>query len=67
MKRTIWQNPNGTWSHHRHGKCEWSSYADCATDLRFANEAACVHERRYDHHRAGMLCGKCGDLQSDFL
>jgi hypothetical protein len=34
----IWQNPNGTWSHHRDSKREWREREACATDLRFATE-----------------------------
>jgi hypothetical protein len=38
QKQTIWQNPNGTWSHHRDSNREWSDRDSCATDLRFAEE-----------------------------
>ena len=40
VKRTIWQNTNGTWSHHRNRKCKWSSYEDCAQDLKISEEWA---------------------------
>lgn len=36
--RTIWQNPNGSWSHHKDSKREWADRTACATDLRFAIE-----------------------------
>jgi hypothetical protein len=39
-KQTIWQNPNGSWSHHRDSKREWQCREACATDLRFADEWA---------------------------
>lgn len=26
-----------------------------------------AHAYRYDHHRAGMICDKCGHFVSDFL
>lgn len=38
MATKIWQNPNGTWSHHRDSKCEWQDEQSCATDLRFHEE-----------------------------
>jgi len=38
MAKIIWQNANGTWSHHRNRKCEWVTRNDCATDLRFHEE-----------------------------
>lgn len=34
----IWQNPNGTWSHHHDGQREWSDKAGCLTDLRFSED-----------------------------
>ena len=34
----IWQNSNGTWSHHKDVKREWSDRTGCATDLRFYAE-----------------------------
>ena len=34
----IWQNDNGTWSHHKDAQREWSDRTGCATDLRFARE-----------------------------
>ena len=36
----IWQNANGTWSHHRDSKREWADKDGCATDLRFHEEYA---------------------------
>lgn len=36
----IWQNANGTWSHHKDSKREWTDQAACETDLRFAEEWA---------------------------
>ena len=38
--KKVWQNANGTWSHHRNRRCEWTSYEDCVTDLKFAEEWA---------------------------
>lgn len=35
---TIWQNPNGTWSHHKDAKRQWDDKNGCETDLRFAQE-----------------------------
>lgn len=37
-KRKIWQNADGTWSHHRDAKRKWSDYDGCATDLQFSEE-----------------------------
>ena len=34
----IWQNSNGTWSHHKDAKREWDDRTGCATDLRFHME-----------------------------
>ena len=34
----IWQNANGTWSHHRDASREWIDEVGCRTDLRFAEE-----------------------------
>ena len=34
----IWRNNNGTWSHHRDAKREWSDRIGCAVDLRFHYE-----------------------------
>jgi hypothetical protein len=34
-RATVWQNPNGTWSHHRDGNREWSEESACRIDLRF--------------------------------
>ena len=39
-KPTIWQNANGTWSHHKDAKCEWADRISCETDLRFHEEWA---------------------------
>ncbi len=36
----VWQNPNGTFSHHKDAKREWSDEVGCRTDLRFAEEWA---------------------------
>lgn len=34
----VWQNANGTWTHHKDGKREWRDRLGCVTDLRFAME-----------------------------
>jgi hypothetical protein len=34
----IWQNANGTWSHHMDASCEWTDKEACETDLRFSEE-----------------------------
>ena len=36
--RLYWRNANGTWSHHKDAKREWTDVEGCRTDLRFANE-----------------------------
>ncbi len=36
----IFQNANGTWSHHKDAACQWADRDACATDLRFCNEWA---------------------------
>lgn len=38
MRKIIWQNSNGTYSHHKNGQCEFDSYEACAADLRFHAE-----------------------------
>ena len=38
MNSLIWQNPNGTWSHHMDAKREWRDRIACETDLRFTME-----------------------------
>lgn len=38
IKRIIWQNANGTYSHHKDAKREWGDIIDCQTDLKFATE-----------------------------
>jgi hypothetical protein len=41
LRRTaarIWQNPNGTWSHHKDAQREWYGLDGCETDLRFFEE-----------------------------
>lgn len=35
IRATVWQNANGTFSHHSDGKREWSDEVGCRTDLRF--------------------------------
>jgi len=35
---TIWQNANGTWSHHKDTQREWADRNGCAADLRFHTE-----------------------------
>ena len=35
-KPKIWQNDNGTWSHHKDSKRQWADRSACATDLQFA-------------------------------
>lgn len=35
---TVWQNPNGTWSHHRDAGRGWTDITGCQTDLRFHEE-----------------------------
>ena len=34
----VWQNDDGTWSHHKDAKCRWASRGAAETDLRFHNE-----------------------------
>lgn len=34
----VWQNANGTFSHHKDAQREWADEAGCRTDLRFNNE-----------------------------
>ena len=34
----IWQNSNGTWSHHKDSTRQWDDRNGCATDLRFHME-----------------------------
>jgi len=34
----IWQNANGTWSHHKDAQREWADRNGCAADLRFHTE-----------------------------
>jgi hypothetical protein len=34
----VWQNANGTFSHHRDAQREWADENGCRTDLRFALE-----------------------------
>ena len=36
----VWQNANGTFSHHRDSRREWSDENACRTDLRFHEEWA---------------------------
>jgi hypothetical protein len=38
IKRIIWQNANGTYSHHKDGKREWEDLIGCQTDLKFSEE-----------------------------
>ena len=43
LRRTtarIWQNANGTWSHHKDAGREWYGLDACQTDLRFHEEWA---------------------------
>ncbi len=43
LRRTtvrVWQNANGTWSHHKDGSREWADLTGCQTDLRFHQEWA---------------------------
>lgn len=37
---TIWQNSNGTFSHHRDSARGWADRSFCETDLRFTEEWA---------------------------
>lgn len=34
----IWQNDNGTFSHHKDSQREWADRTSCQTDLRFHME-----------------------------
>ena len=34
----VWQNDDGTWSHHKDAKRRWTSRSAAETDLRFHNE-----------------------------
>lgn len=36
----VWQNANGTFSHHRDAQREWADETGCRTDLRFHMEWA---------------------------
>lgn len=36
----VWQNANGTFSHHKDAEREWADEAACRTDLRFHSEWA---------------------------
>lgn len=36
----IWQNDNGTFSHHKDAQRQWTDRAGCETDLRFHQEWA---------------------------
>lgn len=38
QNQDIWQNPNGTWCHHKDSKREWRDRDACETDLRFCLE-----------------------------
>lgn len=40
VRALVWQNANGTFSHHRDAQCEWADEASCRTDLRFHEEWA---------------------------
>ena len=40
MGLRLWQNVNGTWSHHRDAACQWAEKGTCETDLRFSEEWA---------------------------
>lgn len=37
---TIWQNTNGSFSHHMDSVREWADRISCETDLRFNQEWA---------------------------
>jgi hypothetical protein len=47
----LWQNSDGTWSHHKDSQCKWRDLAGCETDLRFAEE----HENRREPTRDNLL------------
>jgi len=34
----LWQNSDGTWSHHRDAQRRWQNRGDAATDLKFHRE-----------------------------
>lgn len=36
----VWQNANGTFSHHKDAKREWADETACRTDLRFHQDWA---------------------------
>lgn len=38
----VWQNANGTFSHHKNSKVEWDDEVSCRTDLQFAREHEAV-------------------------
>lgn len=38
IKLLIWQNANGTYSHHKDSKREWEDLNGCQTDLKFHDE-----------------------------
>jgi hypothetical protein len=43
LRRTaalVWQNANGTWSHHKDAARQWDDLNGCQTDLRFHREWA---------------------------
>lgn len=46
----IWQNSDGTWSHHKDGKRKWYDRDACVIDLRFTEEWEKSDERRYRHN-----------------
>lgn len=39
-RKAVWQNANGTFSHHRDAQREWADESACHIDLRFHEEWA---------------------------
>ncbi len=46
---------------------EYRRFAYSLTDKGKAICKKLTHDYHYDHHRAGMLCRKCGRFVSDYL
>lgn len=40
QRPTIWQNSNGTFSHHMDAQREWADETGCKADLKFHQEWA---------------------------
>lgn len=57
----LWQNTNGTFSHHHDSQREWADLVGCQTDLRFHREWAKSGSRPVrtyaDRHREQKAAG----------